>query len=100
MSCTDETFQVGDKPRLEGTFTNSAGTAIDPTAVSFKVKDPSGNIDTYVYGTNPEVVKEGTGVYYADIEADEAGTWYYRYFSTGTGQAAGEGSFEVAASQF
>lgn len=101
MSCEERPiFQIGDKPRLEGRFKNSAGTLVDPGGVTFKVKDPSGNIDTYVYGTNPEVVKQSTGIYYIDNLVDEAGTWHYKYFSTGSAQAAGESDFEVAVSQF
>jgi len=34
------------------------------------------------------------------VDADEVGTWYYRYYSTGTGQAAGEGTFDVLETEF
>lgn len=94
------TYDVGDLVRVTGTFTNSAGEALDPTAVNCKVKDPSGNVVTYVYGTDDELVKTSTGVYYVDVDADEAGDWWARVYSTGTGQAASEYIFSVRLSRF
>ena len=35
-------YIVGDAPRLTGTFKNSAGTASDPTGITFKIKEPDG----------------------------------------------------------
>ena len=93
-------YDKGDLVRCAAAFTNTAGTAIDPTAVLFKVKDPSGNITTYTYLTDAELVKDSTGNYHVDVDADEVGTWYYRYYSTGTGQAAGEGTFDVLETEF
>jgi hypothetical protein len=92
-------YDIGDMIRLSGSFTNSAGTATDPTTVTLKVKDPSGNIDTYTYALS-EVTKDSTGAYHKDITIDEAGQWYYRFVGTGTVAAAEEGEFEVRDSQF
>lgn len=101
MSCdTTATFQVGDQPRITGEFRTSNDLLVDPAQVYAKVKDPSGNIDTYHYGIDPQLQKSAVGIYYADIDADESGTWYYRFYSTGTAQAADEDSFEVEESQF
>ena len=86
-------YDVGDEVRCTGTFTDANGAAVDPTAVYVKVKDPSGNVTTYQYGEDPEVVKSDTGIYYVDVNVDEAGDWWYRFYSTGTGQAAGEETF-------
>lgn len=90
------THDLGDLVRVTGTFSDpDDDTVMDPAVVKLSVKDPSENVETFVYGTDVEVVKSSTGVYYLDIDADEAGTWYYRWWSTGTGQAAEENSFEV-----
>jgi len=77
-------------------FTDLDGDSVDPTVVKLSHRDPSLNVTHLVYGVDA-IVKETTGVYYFDIDADEAGVWYYRWWSTGTGQAATEKSFTVLA---
>jgi uncharacterized protein YfaS (alpha-2-macroglobulin family) len=94
------TYDKGDSVRCSATFQNSSDAAIDPTTVTFKYKDPSGNLATLIYGTDVTVVKDSTGHYHVDVNADQSGTWHYRFESTGTGQAADEGTFEVAESDF
>ncbi len=95
-----ETFSVGDLVRVDGSFTNAAGTAVDPTAVFAQYRDPSGNVVALTYGADAALVRDSTGVYHVDVDADEAGTWYYRFHSTGTGQAAGWSSFYVGGDVF
>ena len=51
-------------------------------------KDPSGNTTSLTYGVDAALVKDSTGVYHVDVDADEVGWWHYRVYSTGTGQAA------------
>jgi hypothetical protein len=96
---TLNTYDTGDLVRCSGEFTNSAGTAIDPTAVLFKFRNPASTITTYTYGIDAEVVKTATGNYYVDIDAATSGTYYYRFYATGTGQSAEEHRFIVRASR-
>lgn len=98
-------YQVGDAVRVATStaFTDATPAAFDPDVVRGKFRDPSGNITTYVYGTDSELVKDGAGDYHFDITVDEAGTWYYRMegeTAGGAAQGAAEGTFEVEASQF
>lgn len=44
-------------------LTNSDGDAYDPTTVEIIVAQPDGTETTYVYDTDDEVVKNGTGDY-------------------------------------
>jgi uncharacterized protein YfaS (alpha-2-macroglobulin family) len=88
-------YDNGDLVRCTAAFTDTAGTAIDPTTVSFRVKDPAGTITTYAYGTDSELVKDSTGNYHVDIDANTDGIWAYRFSSTGAGQAAAEATFRV-----
>lgn len=88
-------YFVGAEVHCEGTFTDADGNVQDPAAVYVLVKDPSGNTDSYEYGVDAELVKSATGVYYVDANCDEEGWWYYRVYSTGSGQAAGEDKFQV-----
>ena len=90
-----ELYDLGDLVRCSAAFTNSAGTALDPTAVIVKVKAPDGTVTTYTYGTDPEVVRDSAGNYHIDVDADASGTWYYRFHATGTGQSADEAAFFI-----
>jgi hypothetical protein len=81
-------YHVGDLIRIAAAWTNAAGTATDSTAVLCQYRDPSGNVTSLTYGTDAELEKASTGNYYVDVDGDEAGTWAYRFYSTGTGQAA------------
>ena len=92
-------YDTGDLVRCTGTFTDAAGAAVDPTTVAFKVKDPSANTTTYTYGVDAELVQQAAGIYYLDVSIDETGDWWYRFESTGTGQAGGEDNFYVRPSQ-
>lgn len=85
------TYDRGDLVRLTGTFRDAAGALQDPTTVTLKYQTPSGATTTLVYLTDAALNKSSTGIYYADISLTEDGIWTYRYESTGTGQAAGEG---------
>lgn len=96
-------YDKGDLIRCSAAFTiSSTGAAIDPTKVYFKVEDPSGNVTKYEYGKDDQLKKEtgSTGNYYVDVDGDESGTWHYRFWGIGMGQAAAEGSFMVSASEF
>lgn len=98
---SEATYDVGDLVQATGTFTDAptGGSAHDPTAVSFTMKEPDGTRTTYVYGTDAEVVRSATGIYYVNWSATQEGRHYYRWFATGTGQAAEEGSFIVRQEQ-
>jgi hypothetical protein len=87
-------YVKGNLVRVSASFTNEAGAALDPTVVKCVVLEPGDVLaTTYTYGTDVAVVKDSTGHYHLDIDADEAGEWRYRWYSTGTGQSASEGLF-------
>ena len=88
-------YDIGDLPRVKATFTDLDDTNVNPTTVSVTVLKPNGTSATYEYGTDEEVVREATGIYYIDVSVDQSGRWRYRWESTGTGQAAEEGTFRV-----
>ncbi len=92
-------YDLGDAVTCEASF-KKAGVLLDPTAVTFKVKNPAGVETVYVYGTDVQLIRDSTGKYHVDINANAVGTWFYRFESTGTGQAAQEGAFRVQTSNF
>lgn len=94
-------YEVGDLVRITGTFTNEAGAAADPTAVSLLVKLRyviGATATTYTYPTN--ITKDSTGVYHVDFAPTTEGIWDYRWIGTGAVTAACEGAFNVPDSQF
>lgn len=93
-------YNVGDLVTISGTLTGSDGDELDPTAVFVEYKDPEGNIITLAYPDDAALVRDGAGVYHADISIDQSGYWRYRFYSTGIGQGASEQSFSVKASAF
>lgn len=92
-------YDIGDVARITATFTDVAGVPADPSAVSLVYEDPSGAVTTHVFGTDAEVVKSSTGVYYEDVPIDEAGDWHYRWLATGTGAGAQQGQLMVKPTQ-
>lgn len=74
-------------------------TLLDPDVVNLSVLSPASVLTTYTYGVDVSIIQEDVGIYYSDISADEAGRYYYRWWSTGDGQAATEKYFEVLEAQ-
>ena len=93
------TYDIGDLVRLTGTLETADGTNVDPTTVICKILPPSGTSVTYTYGADAFPVKSAVGVYYVDYTPTEAGDFWYRFTSTGTGQATDENRFYVSARQ-
>ncbi len=91
---------LGDRVRIEGVFKNLDLVKVDPATVTYKIKSPAGDVATLVFGTDAEVVQDSLGTYHVDQDAEIAGWWYYRIYSTGAGKAAIEGSFRVNRSNF
>ena len=72
----DELYEYGSSPTITATIKNAAGTLVDPATLTFKFKQETGATTTYVYGTDAELVKSVTGVYYVELLCDGGGYWY------------------------
>ncbi len=94
------TYDVGDLIRVTGTLDDAADVLLDPTGLTFSFMNPAKVITIYTYGVDAALVKSAVGIYYADISITAAGKWRYEFASTGTGQAADVGSFEVRRDRF
>lgn len=93
------TYDIGDKIRITGTWTDTLDAAVDPSTIVFSFKTPGAVVDSYTFGIDPEVVRVDTGVYYVDLAVDEAGKWSYRFAGTGSGAAAAENTLSVRQSE-
>jgi hypothetical protein len=89
-----KTYLQGNRVLVSVSF-RAGGTLVDPDAVILEFAPPDTEKTTWQYGSDDEVVKDSTGRYHAEIDADTPGIWYYRWHSTGDGQAAGQGRFKV-----
>lgn len=87
-------YEVGQVVTLTGTFTNAAGVAADPTAITLYIKVPTGAITTLTYAGS-DLTKIGTGVYTYNFAIAMSGRHWYRYVGTGAVVAASESSLDV-----
>lgn len=97
---TIKLFWKGAVVRVSAAFADADGQPVDPNTVQLEYRVGSGDVTRWVHGTDSELVKDDVGEYHADIPAATPGRYYWRWESTGTGQAAEEGEFEVAQSRF
>lgn len=93
-------YDVGDSIRTAVSFQNIAGVATDPTTITLKIQDPSGNETTLVFGVDAAVVKDAVGLYHSDVTIDENGDWYYRWEGIGALIGAAEFLFRIRESEF
>ena len=99
----DPIFPLGSLVRITAAFLTSSGSlSVDPVIIKGQYHAAAlGITTTYTYGSNAQLVRGGTGVYYFDIDtAESSGVIFWRVFSTSTGQAADEGRFYVRPRQF
>lgn len=93
-----EPYLTGNQLRVSAAFANNAGTAADPSTVTYKYRKPgSTTVTSLVYGTDAEVVKDSTGNYHVDLELDTAGLWTDWWVTTGTPKKTTRGTFAVEA---
>lgn len=92
-------YRQGTDVICEAKFRGPNKTLVDPASVTFKVKDPSNNVEVFVFGADAEVIKLSTGVYYMAVDADEDGDWAYGGYGTGP-KSADEDVFRVLPSLF
>lgn len=90
-----DNYYIGQRFRLEVTFTSVTGVNTDPTMVNFYMRSPLGVRVTYVYGVNAEVTNTATGVYHFDATPDKVGIWKYRFEGTGIVTAVDEKDVEI-----
>lgn len=64
----------------------------DPSTIGLNVQAPDGTFET-----NIAPVRDGVGAYHYDYLPTQVGRYLYRWVTTGVGQAAEDGSFQVTA---
>lgn len=96
---TSPVFDVGDLARADVVFKVGV-TSTDPTTVTAFVDGPNAEHTEYVYGTDAEVVKDGTGLYHIEFPMTRSGPWHVRFEGTGNVETAAEVMFWCRRSAF
>ena len=78
-----ESKNLGGAVRITWTFTDADGAQADPSAIFAVVKAPHLAAESYEYGSDPELVKDGTGIYHLDLTLSACGVWAARAYGTG-----------------
>ena len=92
-------YDIADRAKLQATF-YADGSPTDPDNVELQIKTPADTTSSHVYGTDPDVVKDSTGVYYYLLLLTASGRYFYRWEGSGTLYAGGEKRLVVSQSEF
>ena len=86
--------------RFSASIKNASAVLADPTTLSIQVFNAdSVQSASYLYNTDTELVKDGTGLYHADyIIPGSPGLWSWKWKSTGSNAGAESGTFLVSPS--
>lgn len=68
----------------------------DPNTLRLEIVDPVGSTTSYIYTSDPEIVRVSTGQFSFDLALTQRGTWSYRWYSNSSLTAFDGGSIEVA----
>lgn len=81
--------------RLVGEFRDQDDNLFDPTVVRVVIEDPAGVPVTYIYGTDPELIRDTAGTYHAVVAAAVEGRWKYRWEANENGEFGEEFVFII-----
>ncbi|PKO49005.1 MAG: hypothetical protein CVU31_02480 [Betaproteobacteria bacterium HGW-Betaproteobacteria-4] len=95
-----EPFIPGEVATLTMRVTTLDGISADPGTITLKIESPASGVADYIYGVAAEIVRDGEGLYRAEIPLNVAGRWYYRWDLASPNAGAVEGSIEVKRSRF
>ena len=68
----------------------------DPNTLRLEIVDPVGSTTSYIYTSDPEIVRISTGQFSFDLGLTQRGTWSYRWYSNSSLTAFDGGTIEVA----
>ena len=82
-------YSVGDTYPAQVTVRNPAGDLADPDSLLLNVRDPSTDVTTYAFGVDSEIVRDGDGIFHADIPLTGAGMWVFEWATTNEQETEG-----------
>lgn len=88
---------TGDPTTPTGGFRDQDGNLADPTTITLRYR-PGALPITTITSPDARIVKDGTGLYHADLDTTGSpGPWRYEWSGTGAVQAAKVNDFTVDA---
>lgn len=72
---SQETFKVGSAAVFTVVFKNASNAIDDPDTITFLWVDPDGVDGSWVFGSDPEVVRTALGTYATALPLDARGNW-------------------------
>lgn len=95
-----DVFLVGQVARIDADIRGETGLPADPGSLVLKTRLDTGVIMSYVYGQAPEVVRDATGAFHAELPLMLAGQLFYRWETDAPNKGAAEGRIVIAAGRF
>lgn len=89
-----DVYTFGKTVRITGTFRALGVTLTDPTTVTLVIETPGKVETTYTY-SGGGVTRDSVGVFRRDVDANESGTWSWRWIGTGAVADVDEGQFVI-----
>lgn len=86
-----DNLTVGDVARLSVEITDISGTLADPSTISLYIKPPSSAAELHT----SDIVKDAVGKYHFDLSLGVAGSYGFRWQTTGANQGVTEGGLYV-----
>ena len=96
---TISVHDVGDRRKLTCEVRTEEGDLVDPTSLSFTMREPDGLVTEYLHGTDTELAEDTTGKYYVYWDCAQVGIHNWRFEASGTVQAVEESMFACRESQ-
>lgn len=93
MTTAPHSYDIGDRVKLEATFADDDGSAVDPDAVHFGIRYPDGASTTYQYLVDGLLQRQELGFYSIELPVTMSGKHRYRWVATGPGGSVEEGYF-------
>lgn len=90
-----QSFPLGQPLVVDATF-SVAGVPTDPTAITFRIREPDGDILQYTWPPNGVIVKISNGVFQGQATPTKLGMHGYRMIATGTAAGVIEDTFLVS----
>ena len=93
-------YDIGRTIRFGMTLTDINDNPADPGTLTFRIKDPSGAVTSFVWQTDAELVRSAQGEFYIDYQVGADGPHRYRWESAGSVPAVREHGFYGRAGAF
>jgi len=88
-------MRIGQSLVSQATFVTKEGELTDPTVVKASVKLPNGDIEEFVYNTDPELTRVSLGVYELPVHTNLVGRYTLRWEGSGLLTAVKETRWRV-----